>query len=584
MARSAENPKRVVLFADGEDLLREVYRADAKREGYESLLAATTEEAWALFEEHQPDVVVTDLDLPGDGGGAGLIRKLRGSRLGAVIPILVVSPGAKSIRGVTDAVIAYDVDDYLEKPVHGERMFWRIGELIEGRPIGVADSAGVASNGGARPVVLERSTDFLQGRIEDRDVSTLFFSFFATARSGKLCLMQGREVIQVWFRRGFPVFAESTIPDMEFGQWLVQRGCVPQAEIEAARQEWLQVDRGLGVMLVARGELGARAMYREMVSNIDAMLLEVFSWTAGQFYLEYTQTPSDFDAPEAVPVGRTPTQYVLTGIRERYGFDRCRQTLAAATGALQVSKSAHFILREMEDPYYYENVLAQLSTPLAPRELLGRHPFDRDADAVAALTALWVVGGILELAPEDPARSAKKRPRKLEAARRLRAAVTNATKEHPDSRAAREARIRDRLHHKGRAGGSVASIMTALDKVSGEVALESGLRLLSQRDWKGAAHALRTAVETAPQNVRAYSGLAQALLGPKDAGPEELDEALKVLKKAVSLAPSHGETYHWLGLVLMRMGARDEARITLRRALELGNPHREETKVLLGQL
>ena len=584
MSKTQTPRTRSILFADGEALLRQVYEADAKRAGFEVVVAADGEEAWRAFARLQPDALVTDLDLPGEMSGEELIARVRSTSLGAVIPIVAVSPGAQSIRGLADAVIAHDVDDYLAKPVHGERLFWRLRELIEGRPIGLVSDDGSPANGVVRPVVLVRSTDFLQGSLKQTDVATLFFSFFATGRSGKLCVMHDRDVVQIWFQRGFPVFAESNLAGMDLGDWLVSRGKVNARQLSLAREEWESADRGLGVMLLARGAIGARALYGEMVGNVDALLMGLFGWTAGNFYLEYAQNPANFERPEAVPLTRTPTQYVVAGIRERYGEERCRQTLEQAEGPLRVSDSAHFILREMEDPYYYENVLAQLAGDVPARELLSRHPFDRDADAVAALTALWVVGGILEVANVRPKPRPKRRSRKEEAARRLRAAVATATREHPDAKAAREERIRARMRKSRTSPGGVKSIMTALEKVSSEVAFENGMRMLSLRDYDAAVRSLEEAIRLAPHQPQYYPPLAQALVAKPSGGPEELDRALKVLKRAVSVDPDRGEPYHWLGVVLLRMGHRDEARLTLRRALDLGSPHDDETRTMLSGL
>ena len=52
------------LFVDGENLLLEVYREEARRAGYIPLIAGDAREAWAHFDREKPDVVVTDIKMP----------------------------------------------------------------------------------------------------------------------------------------------------------------------------------------------------------------------------------------------------------------------------------------------------------------------------------------------------------------------------------------------------------------------------------------------------------------------------------------------------------------------------------------
>ena len=592
-SRSKSAPTRLVLFVDGDPLLREVYDKEARRGGYVPLLASDADEAMALFTSREPDCVITDLELPGARSGADLIARLRSSRLGAVIPILAASPGAKSLRGVTDAVIGHDVDDFLEKPVHGERLLWRISELIRGRPIGLVTSDGKVVHQPLRPVMLERGTDFLQGALDKRDLATLFFSFFATSRSGKLVVMKDKDVRQIWFRRGFPVFAESNLPGEELGAWLSARGLVGKDALAVARAEWDDADRSLGTLLIARGAVGARTWFTQLRENVSTGIEELFSWSEGQYYLEYHSDSATYIAPETVSTWRSPAWFVIEGIRKHYSAERCRALFDHCEGPLQVSDSAHFILREFEEPYYFENLFAQIDGRHTAAETLSRHPFDGDHRALAALAALWVVGAIVEEVTAEQRRKQTADPR-LEA---IRNAVASVTREHPERKAARTARIEERLERvrkkrrekkrrertaEGRSG--VASILGALEKVSAEVAFENGVRMFKTRDYAGALRAFKEATSHSPNSAQAHFKLGQSCLMLEDSGPEELDIALHALKRAVGLDPDSGAHYHWLGVALIRLGYREESRLTLRRALELGSEYADESRALLDTL
>jgi DNA-binding response OmpR family regulator len=70
-----------VLVVDDEEDLREIVRRMLERRGFDTLLAADSEQAMELCREHPGDidVLVTDLGLPGIGGGdlAGAATGLR---------------------------------------------------------------------------------------------------------------------------------------------------------------------------------------------------------------------------------------------------------------------------------------------------------------------------------------------------------------------------------------------------------------------------------------------------------------------------------------------------------------------------
>jgi CheY-like chemotaxis protein len=577
---------RRILFVDGDPLLRAVYAEEARQAGFEPLVAGSGREAWRTFVHEKPDALVTDFDLPGKPSGEELISSVRRTRLGAIIPVVAVSPGIKAIRGPTDAVNAHDVDDYLEKPVHALRLMWRLKELLEGRKIGVVDASGAEVPSEERPVRLDRTTDFLQGKLDRSDPATLFFSYFANGRSGKLLVMRGKEVRQIWFRRGRPVFAESNVSGEEFGQWLVDRGHVEADDLDRVRAEWLKVERPLGTMLVADGAIGARTMFDEAAAHLEAVVDGLFAWSTGNYYLDYEPDITSFQAPDTVTVRLTPAQFVMRGVRRHYSRARCLQLLRPCTGSLAVSDAAHYILRELDDPYYFENLLSQVTQGRPVREVLSGHPFDKDADALAALTALWVLGGVVEQVRVKPVRKTGARNRRADRIREAVATATRRRREHPERKAARAGRVRQRLRpRKAETREKLGStIMSALDQASGEFAYEKGRRRFQQGDFESSAQALEDALRLGKLPASGMRLLAVSYLRQNKADVQQLTRAAEVLKRAIALEPSQGVSYHWMGTLLARLGHRDEAILTLRRALELGSKYDPETRLLLQSL
>jgi two-component system chemotaxis response regulator CheY len=103
-----------VLVADDDPGSLLVARAAVERSGHDCLAAADGDQAWALFLEHQPDVVVTDWMMPGLDGLA-LCRAIRARETDLYTYIVLLTS-----QGSRDDVLAgleAGADDYVTKPL-----------------------------------------------------------------------------------------------------------------------------------------------------------------------------------------------------------------------------------------------------------------------------------------------------------------------------------------------------------------------------------------------------------------------------------------------------------------------------------
>jgi diguanylate cyclase (GGDEF)-like protein len=103
-----------VLVADDDPGSLLVARAVVERYGHDCVVAADGDEAWALYLEHQPDVVVTDWMMPGMDGLA-LCRAIRAREADLYTYIVMLTS-----QGSRDDVLAgleAGADDYVTKPL-----------------------------------------------------------------------------------------------------------------------------------------------------------------------------------------------------------------------------------------------------------------------------------------------------------------------------------------------------------------------------------------------------------------------------------------------------------------------------------
>lgn len=100
---------RILLVDDDKDILN-INSIYLKREGYECLLAETAEQAYAIIEIENPDLIVLDILLP-DGTGIDICKKIRNYTIAPVIFLTSLLDDAKKIEA-----LQFGGDDYMTKP------------------------------------------------------------------------------------------------------------------------------------------------------------------------------------------------------------------------------------------------------------------------------------------------------------------------------------------------------------------------------------------------------------------------------------------------------------------------------------
>src|SRR5688500_6355949 len=103
-----------ILVVDDEPLSRLVVQAAGERLGHDSTAAEDGEEAWECFNQDKPDVLITDLMMPGVSGVELCSRVRTDGRAGYTYIILATALGDREdvARGMEAGA-----DDYLIRPV-----------------------------------------------------------------------------------------------------------------------------------------------------------------------------------------------------------------------------------------------------------------------------------------------------------------------------------------------------------------------------------------------------------------------------------------------------------------------------------
>jgi two-component system KDP operon response regulator KdpE len=117
-----------ILVLDDETQITRVLRAALNAQGYDVLIANDPEEALLLFDEWKPDLLVTDLMMPGMTG----VDVCRAIRRKSATPILVLSVRDQE-RSKVEALDA-GADDYVTKPFNIQELLARVRAHLRRAP------------------------------------------------------------------------------------------------------------------------------------------------------------------------------------------------------------------------------------------------------------------------------------------------------------------------------------------------------------------------------------------------------------------------------------------------------------------
>jgi DNA-binding NarL/FixJ family response regulator len=118
--------KRLLIVDDEPNLLRAV-AACLKAENYEVSTARSGREALLQLAESVPDLIVSDIRMPGMDGYQ-LARQLRGSPRTALVPIIVLS--AKDVTADRIECFRAGVDAYLTKPFEPDELIAVVNGIL----------------------------------------------------------------------------------------------------------------------------------------------------------------------------------------------------------------------------------------------------------------------------------------------------------------------------------------------------------------------------------------------------------------------------------------------------------------------
>jgi two-component system cell cycle response regulator DivK len=129
--------ERILIVEDNETNMK-LFRDVLAATGYRTLEAGTGAEAFELAVEHEPDLVLMDIQLP-DADGIEVLRRLRAD--GRTTSAAVLALTAQAMRGDRDRFLNAGFDGYLSKPVDVVELIGAVRRHCDGPGRRAASSA-----------------------------------------------------------------------------------------------------------------------------------------------------------------------------------------------------------------------------------------------------------------------------------------------------------------------------------------------------------------------------------------------------------------------------------------------------------
>ena len=110
-----------VLIVDDQPMVLRIVSRKLSKERFDIMNASSVEEALPMYHLCPPDMIITNLNLPGKGG-LELIKHVRADEEKR-IPIIVLS-GTHIQAEILDA-FQFGANDFIAKPFQHEELIWR---------------------------------------------------------------------------------------------------------------------------------------------------------------------------------------------------------------------------------------------------------------------------------------------------------------------------------------------------------------------------------------------------------------------------------------------------------------------------
>jgi CheY-like chemotaxis protein len=118
----------VILLVEDNDANRELAEDLLRLAGYEVVACPSGEEAMAWLLASRPDLILMDVNLPGQDG-VSLTRQIKARSETSDVPVVALT--AYAMRGDRDRILAAGCDGYISKPIDVSQFREQVAQYLK---------------------------------------------------------------------------------------------------------------------------------------------------------------------------------------------------------------------------------------------------------------------------------------------------------------------------------------------------------------------------------------------------------------------------------------------------------------------
>jgi curved DNA-binding protein CbpA/DNA-binding response OmpR family regulator len=306
-------------------------------------LSTEAELVWArrTLAVRSPDAIILDTTLS-DGSGFALANEVRQNSATARTPIFFVASTHRGASHQAEAQRRFAPAEYLQTPLDVDRLLARLLETVP--PSAPPEAPAVPNYPGAAAADSEQKREKravettakhfadgeseLHGSLARQPFARVLQRVYSARMSGALLLARDKTKKIVNFDEGYPVSVRSNMLSECLGQILLEQRLISAETLEESLRRMKETHQHQGEVLVAMGALSPYNLSRALMLQMEAKLLEIFSWSSGDFM--FKKEMSRQEAP--MRLERTPAALILEGIRRHYDAERIHSVLEPLSG------------------------------------------------------------------------------------------------------------------------------------------------------------------------------------------------------------------------------------------------------------